>query len=323
MARPADFGDVGRLLRAAVGDVFPSAQVVILDAGEPVWAATIGDATDDTLFDIASLTKPLSTVTLCMLALERGQLRLGDQPRPACTVELLLSHASGLPAWRPLWSGARSRDEIVERARQEPLESVPGETARYSDLGFILLGDHLESRLGARLDALFAAEVAGPLGLGMRFLPEPRGCAPTRDHRQGLVDDDNARAMDGVAGHAGLFSTARDVAAYAAALLRIWAGTPGLVRPDTLRRFWSPSTVPHSTWCLGWDRPSAVGSSAGAAWPRDGVGHLGFTGCSLWLDPPHGRGVVILSNRVHPSDANNRIKTFRPQLHDTVSRAWA
>ena len=322
MSRPADFGDVGRLLRAAVGDVFPAAQLVILDGGQPVWEATVGDATLETLFDIASLTKPLSTVTLCMLALERGLVRLEDQPRPACTVELLLSHASGLPAWRALGTEARSRAEIVKRARREPLESAPGEVARYSDLGFILLGDHLESRLGARLDALFAVEIAGPLGLGLRFLPEASACAPTRGERRGLVDDDNCRAMDGVAGHAGLFSTARDVAAYAAALLRIWAGTPGLVRPDTLRRFWTPSTVPRSTWCLGWDRPSAVGSSAGAAWPRDGVGHLGFTGCSLWLDPPRGRGVVLLSNRVHPSDVNNRIKTFRPLIHDAVCRAF-
>ena len=318
------FGDIERLLRAAAYDVFPAAQVVILDGGSPVWETTVGDAEPETLFDIASLTKPLSTVSLTMRAFERKLLRLDQQPRPTSTVELLLSHATGLPAWRPLGVGARSREEVVERARREPLESAPGEVARYSDLGFILLGDHLETQFGARLDTLFDVEVAEPLGLGMRFLPpDPSQCAPTEGTRRGQADDDNCRAMDGVAGHAGLFSTARDVAIYAAELLAIWAGKDnGLVAPSTLRRFWTPSTVPNSTWCLGWDRPSAVGSSAGAAWPRDGVGHLGFTGCSLWLDPKHGRGVVFLSNRVHPSRANNRIKTFRPQLHDAISRLW-
>jgi CubicO group peptidase (beta-lactamase class C family) len=124
-----------------------------------------------------------------------------------------------------------------------------------------------------------------------------------------------------VAGHAGLFSTARDVAKLAMALVGAWHGQPSIVATESVRRFWSPSGVPGSTWCLGWDRPAASGSSAGDLWPKDGVGHLGFTGCSLWLDPGHGRAVVLLSNRVHPTRANERIKAFRPLLHDAIVQA--
>jgi CubicO group peptidase (beta-lactamase class C family) len=124
-----------------------------------------------------------------------------------------------------------------------------------------------------------------------------------------------------VAGHAGLFGNARAVAALTQSLLSTWHGASGLVAPETLRRFWSPCGIPGSTWCLGWDRPSAVGSSAGTRWPRDGVGHLGFTGCSLWIYPERRRAVILLSNRVHLSPTNEAIKAFRPALHDAVVEA--
>jgi CubicO group peptidase (beta-lactamase class C family) len=172
---------------------------------------------------------------------------------------------------------------------------------------------------GARLDALFADEVAGPLGLGIGFLPgAPQGVAPTEGELVGVVHDENARAMGGVAGHAGLFGTAAGVSALARAHVEAWHGRPGRLAPETVRRLWTPSGVPGSTWCFGWDRPSAVGSSAGARWPKAGVGHLGFTGCSLWIDPPRGRWVALVTNRLHPSRANDRIKAFRPLLHDAI-----
>ena len=209
----------------------------------------------------------------------------------------------------------------------EPLESAPGTVARYSDLGFILLGAAVERALGEPLDAAFARRVAAPLGVGATFHPRPpAACAPTEGGLRGVVHDENARAMGGVAGHAGLFSTARDVARLAHAWVAAWHGVrsatvPKLWARERVQALWTPSGVPGSTWCYGWDRPAARGSSAGERWPKDGVGHLGFTGCSLWIDPPRARWVALVSNRVHPSRANDAIKQFRPALHDAVVAA--
>lgn len=284
----------------------------------------MGDCTGETLFDIASLTKPLSTATLAMMAVEAGALSLDDRPRPDVTVAQIWSHSSGLPAWKRLGD---TRDEVLRAVAAEPLESPPGTVARYSDLGFILLGATVERALGQPLDEAFAARIARPLGVGTTFHPrDAAACAPTEGDLRGVVHDENARAMGGVAGHAGLFSTARDVSRLAHSLVAAWHGVrsatvPRLLPPARVRQLWTPSGVPGSTWCLGWDRPSPAHSSAGTRWPRDGVGHLGFTGCSLWIDPPRGRWVVLLSNRVHPTRANEAIKAFRPALHDAIVAA--
>ncbi len=310
-----NWAKVEEILASAVGDVFPAAQLVVLDAGAQVLSAAVGAASEETIFDLASLTKPLATTTLAMQLVERGPLSLDEEARPGVAVRDLLAHASGLPAWKLL--GA-SRAAVLASVRREPLEFPTGTKSVYSDLGFILLGALLEEKTGEPLDARFAREIAAPLGVETRYLPlDPLACAPCEGLR-GVVHDENARAMGGVAGHAGLFSTARDVAAIARALLAAWRGEAGIVAPEVVRKFWQPSGVPHSTWCLGWDRPSPVGSSAGERWPKEGVGHLGFTGTSLWLDPPRGRAVVLLSNRVEPTRKNERIKIFRPLLHDAV-----
>ncbi len=305
---------VEQLLREAVGPVFPAAQLVVIDGGAPVLDGAVGDCTRETLFDLASLTKPLSTTTLVMKLIEKRRLSLSDELRPGVTVRLALCHASGLPAWRLLGDTAA---EVIARVKSEPLERAPGSASVYSDLGFILLGDAVERAGGARLDELFAVEVAGSFDIGYGPRPPDR-CAPTEGGLRGVVHDENARAMAGVAGHAGLFSTASEVGRMASSLMASWHGRPGPVARETIAAFWSPCGVPGSTWCFGWDRPSAVGSSAGTRWPRDGVGHLGFTGCSLWLDPPRERAVVLLSNRVNPTRANDAIKQFRPRLHDAI-----
>lgn len=312
------------MLHDAVGRVAPALQLVVVDRFSIAHEESAGDCAPDTLFDIASLTKALATTTLTMMALDEGKLALDDRPRVELTVEQLLSHSSGLPAWKLL--GA-TRDEVMRAVAVEPLESAPGATARYSDLGFILLGATVERALGEPLDVAFARRIAAPLAAGTTYRPrDAAACAPTEGDLRGVVHDENARAMGGVAGHAGLFSTARDVARIAHALVAAWHGArsstvPRLVTGERVRQFWTPSTVPGSTWCLGWDRPAPVGSSAGARWPRDGVGHLGFTGCSLWIDPPRARWVVLLTNRVHPTRDNERIKSFRPQLHDAIVEA--
>ena len=320
-----DFAAVRRLMDESVGAVFPAAQLAVVDGGVTVLDEAVGACRPDTIFDVASLTKALATTTLAMRLVARGTLSLDDEVRPGVPIRLLLCHAGGLPPWRPFYmTCAGQPDErraIVEAARAEPLESEPGTKSAYSDLGFILLGDAIERAGGARLDEQWAA-----LGVsGATYHPDPARCAPTEGELRGVVHDDNCRAMGGVAGHAGLFATAADVSLVAAKLVGAWHGTgagdESLVEHEVIRRFWSPAGIANSTWCLGWDRPAPKGSSAGTRWPATGVGHLGFTGCSLWIDPPGRRWVVLLSNRVYPTRANEAIKALRPRLHDAIVAA--
>ena len=274
------------------------------------------------------------------------------------TVRQLLSHSSGLPAHRPFWKQAAhspaERLAIARLAAREPLAYPPGTRAVYSDLGFILLGWLLERLTGARLDVLFQDRIARPLGLtATTFVnladPEARArllgdrtVAATQisAERHGLVlgevDDQNAFAMGGIAGHAGLFSTAGDLATIATALLASFHGQghgqnhgqnqdqsdDGLVARDVIRQFWSSSGVPGSTWRLGWDGPAEAGSQAGEKLSRAAVGHLAFTGCSLWIDPLQEIVMVLLSNRVHPAvPTDDRFRRFRPILQDALLAA--
>ena len=341
-----------QLLLDGVGSIYPSAQLVVCEGGKTVLDEAVGECDADTLFDVASLTKALVTTTLAMRLVESSRLGLGDELRPGVTVRHALAHATGLPAWRPLYDlvDADTEDRraaMIAAALHEPLEAPPGTRSVYSDLGFILLGDAIERAGGARLDAQWA-EVAASYAIGATFEPPSERCAPTRrspaiagapatppDEAElelaGTVNDDNALAMEGVAGHAGLFATARDVSAMAAALVTSWCNRtqpwcsrtmPLPARTETVREFWSPAGVPGSSWCLGWDRPTQTPgevSQAGRLWPRDGVGHLGFTGCSLWIDPARGRWVVLLTNRVFLGDNPQAIKLFRPALHDAIA----
>src|SRR5690606_22350828 len=227
-----------------------------------------------------------------------------------------------------LWAGDRAgaasaREALVRMAGATPLAAEPGGAARYSDLGYILLGAALERAGGARLDELARALVFEPLGMvDTRFvdLDAPRAArdprvAPTEIcPRRGLVwgevHDENCHAAGGVCGHAGLFSTAGDLARFARAALAALGGEPGLLPPDLARRLATTPSAPGTTWRLGWDTPSGAPgvTHAGDLWPKDGVGHLGFTGCSLWLDPARRRYAILLTNRVHPSREGTGIR---------------
>jgi CubicO group peptidase (beta-lactamase class C family) len=312
------------LLEGAVGKVFPAAQLVVFDQGEPWCDYAVGDATSATRFDLASLTKPLSTMAIALRMWGRAQIAFEQRPRPESTLFQLTSHSGGLPGWRALGDphapSPAMRARVVEAARAEPIAYQPGTQSIYSDLGFILIGDELERVAGARLDALFDVEVARPLGVGVSF-SAGEDVAPTEGALRGVVHDANARAMCGVAGHAGLFGHARDVSRLVAAWVDAFHGEDRWLDPALVRRAFALAGVPASTWGLGWDHPAAVGSSAGERWPRTGVGHLAFTGCSIWIDPPRRRWVVLLSNRVHPTRENEAIKAFRPLIHDAVLTA--
>lgn len=355
------------ILEGGVGSAYPAAALVC-GRGRRELDVAVGAAEPGTWFDLASLTKALCTSVLAMRLYQRGMLDL-DELVPlgggsgAVRLWHLLAHCSGLPAGPPpLWAQSsgllaapseRSRRSVVKMATDAPAGPAARQSV-YSDLGFILLGELLEQRAGAPLDEQFRP-LAESLGAELAFRPLHRDvhpvaaqrCAPTRRESvarellRGQVHDDNARAMLGIAGHAGLFGTAAGVYRFAAALLDAYcdAGTPGQralgVASATVRRFFAGRAEAGlaTTWGLGWDHPEPLGpgaaaSSAGSLWPRSGVGHLGFTGCSLWLDLESRGAVVLLSNRVcaattAQAEANKRqLKILRPALHDAIQRAW-
>ncbi|MFH0809443.1 MAG: serine hydrolase [Pseudomonadota bacterium] len=348
----------GLMGRAVLEGVFPGAVLLVAKAGRVLFHEAFGmrrllpeplPAHEGTVFDLASLTKPLATALSCGVFLA-GQRRLSfrlplaeffpDAPRPLASVTLaqLLSHVSGLPALRNYFhrlvaapEGER-RGVLVELALQEPLVAAPGTVACYSDLGYILLGAVLEKTSGLGLDDLAARLLYEPLGLGLHFRPTG-GQAPAVELAateqcplrgrvlEGEVHDENCWAAGGVCGHAGLFGTAAEVAAL---LLHLRAvvrdGAEGPVAPGTLRRMMARRRLPRlTTWGLGFDHPNKVGSSAGRYFSRRSVGHLGFTGCSFWMDlSDNDLLVVLLTNRVHPSRHHEGIKGFRPRLHEAV-----
>lgn len=326
---------------------------------EPLPGTPVGPATR---FDLASLTKPMATLTLLAQELSRPQPRLHLDDRleehlPAARgtvlgptpLRQLMGHASGAAAWldfygptEGLHDPAERRVAVQRQVLDTPLERDPGQHAVYSDLGFLALGWLLEALDGEPLDLRFARDVARPLGLdaGYRRLSKP---LPPTDLAvteiwpprcpdglplQGQVHDDNAAALDGVAGHAGLFASAASVGTWAAAWLAAVRGGPDDDRPQgplalapavAHRLISTQAAREPTTWRLGWDTPTRPGSSAGDAVPQGAFGHLGFTGTSVWLAPQQATVVVLLTNRVHPDRATvEGIRRLRPRLHDLI-----
>lgn len=355
------FSDAQRLLDDAVtGGVFPGGTILVADQGQVVWEHVFGRlvpgesaVTPKTYYDVASLTKVAATTASLMQLVAEDAINIDDAvvthvPELACEgmhevrVRHLLSHSSGLPAWHPFYEellkappSVNRRKKMLQLVAQHPLQVRPGTRSVYSDLGFILLGFFLERVTGERLDSLAGRLVFEPLGMqrtrfvdlaagGARPDPvAPTEICPYRGLVRGEVHDDNCHAAGGILGHAGLFSTAQDLGLLCRALVTAWQGSAGPFSADVVRMFFAASGVPGSTWRLGWDGPApAPGlSQAGERWSKSGVGHMGFTGCSVWVDPSRARWVVLLSNRVHPSRDDDRIKKVRPRVHDAISNA--
>ncbi len=305
----------------------------------------------ETFYDLASLSKPLATVLSLLCLCKDGKVKATDRlvdffPAPAdpekgkITIGQLLSHASGLPAHREYYRILLSlpRQERKERLlallMEEPLVCEPGTRSLYSDLGFMLLGLLVEKLSGESLENFYRKKVLTPLGLAMsiRFGPLPEGgggemsiapgeyCQVRKKVLVGEVGDENAFALGGVAGHAGLFGTITGVQALVLHLLDQWQGReehPNYLGSD-LRFFLRRAAVPESTWALGFDTPSAVSSSAGSHLSPFSIGHLGYSGTSFWIDPARELAMVLLSNRVHPRRDNEQIKQFRPLFHNLV-----
>ena len=292
-----------------------------------------------TIFDLASLTKVVAAATMAMILYERGLLDLetpvvgvlpefrGEDPRrTTVTFRQLLAHSSGLPAYEKLFLGAQTRDDLLRTAFSVPLKNNPETQAEYSDVGFILLGVALERIAGESLDRFCQREIFGPLGMSHTSYNPPASwkskTPATADDQafrkrviQGEVQDENASVMGGVAPHAGLFSTASDLANFAHSMLN--GGTP-IIRRETVALFTRrQSSPPGTSRALGWDTPSGA-SQSGKYFSRSSFGHLGYTGTSLWIDPERQISVTLLTNRTWPDCLNWGIKEVRPKFHDAV-----
>jgi CubicO group peptidase (beta-lactamase class C family) len=312
--------------------------------GRFTYDETAPQVTRETVFDIASVTKAVATATMAMILFERALLKL-DTPvhailpefaslspahqrarREAVTVRMLLAHSSGLPAYEKLFAFAQNRSELLRAAMTTPLAAPPASRAEYSDIGFILLGELLERIAGEPLDQFAQREIFDRLGLTRTWFVPPLGMRqqipPTEEDRtfrkrviQGEVNDENAWVMGGVSGHAGMFASAPDLAAFAECMLQ--GGAP-LARPTTVALFTKREESPLGTSrALGWDTPSPP-SSSGTRFSLPSFGHLGFTGSSLWIDPKRQLSVTLLTNRTWPDRTSQLIREVRPRLHDSI-----
>lgn len=344
-AFPAAAVEIGSRERVIWSEAFGTLRY---DRGAPA-------TTPGTIFDLASLTKVIATTTLVMRAVDERLISLGDRvgawlpewrgpDRDDVTVHDLLAHSAGLTAYLPYYRDLTGRAEFQAAVATSPLEYAPRSRALYSDLGFILLGFILEDvRSGARTHATWA----GAADPGTRLAPqfkrlasfltsEPLTFTPPRAWREhtaptehdtwrgrtltGEVHDENAWALGGVAGHAGLFGTAAAVGTFARAVLHTIQDDAVVAMPETMRSFIRRTAVPGSSRALGWDtmRPT---SSCGTRMSPSAIGHTGFTGTSLWIDWERDLYVVLLTNRVHPTRENALIQQVRPAFHDAVVKS--
>ncbi|HMS84837.1 MAG TPA: serine hydrolase domain-containing protein [Nitrospira sp.] len=362
--------------RAVAAGVFPGAVLAVRSGDKPIVRFCAGQLSTAppgssvraaTVYDLASLTKPLATVTSLVLLIQKGQCRLDacladyleeceESQVGSATLRDLLTHQSGLPGWRgyyerlsPDGTIPSSREErqlakhtLLDLIRSEQLVYARGSRSLYSDLGFMLLGMVVERASGISLNEFFSECIVHQLGnpriqfvlgkdqhtFGDRAHEVNGAVAPTEvDPWRGRllcgeVHDQNAGAMGGVAGHAGLFGNVDAVMALTDEWLRAYHGQPAMLDQDLVREFTRKQlTAGPSSWALGWDTPSAP-SSAGSCFSAQSFGHLGYTGTSIWVDPVQRREVVLLSNRVHPTSRNEAIREFRPVIHDLVCQEF-
>jgi serine-type D-Ala-D-Ala carboxypeptidase len=358
------YPQISSLMAAGVEEkIFPGA-VLLVGRGEEVllhqafgYAAIVPDKQPiriDTIFDLASLTKPLATTLGIMALVKKGLLSL-DQPLKdwgegsqgleysGITLRRLLAHSAGFEAYQPYYlklsqEAGDGKANLREWVKQAPLVYPSGSQTLYSDLGFILLEWLFEKTAGEGLDAWIRNTIYTPLGLNrLGFRPialagvaDPETYAATEDCPwrkkvlRGEVHDENAFAVGGVSGQAGLFGPASEIFQLLRVLKRAYdhPGAPGLFDGELIRTFWERQSRPQGTTrALGFDTPAESGSSAGRYFSRKSVGHLGFTGTSFWLDLERDLTVILLTNRVHPSRANEAIRSFRPLLHDLIFEA--
>ena len=370
------WSDVEQAFAEAVErEVIPGATIVVRKGGEIVFEGAFGYRTlqperspmrFETVFDLSSLTKPLATTIAIMILVRDAKLRLderitrffhnfGVHGKSHVTFRQLLSHCSGLAAWRPYYqqianiekggkvnfmASRGAKEYVYDEIHRERPEYPASSKTLYSDLNFILLGEVVEQVSGVALNRMCRDKIFRPLQLRatdfidisqnrtrrlepVREMFAPTSFCPSRKRWLiGEVDDENAYAMGGVAGHAGLFGPVQEVDRLAHELVRCYSGKSDFIPQRIVREFWSrDKAVAGSTWALGWDTPSAEYSSSGHHFSPTAVGHLGFTGTSIWIEPEREIVVSLLTNRVYPRRDNQAIRDLRPRIHDLVMEA--
>jgi len=340
---------IGALLDAAITQGRVPGAVAVAGRGRATlgrWVAGQADALQgrpmhgDTVFDLASLTKVVATTTVTLALAARGRLRLDDPVTgylpefTACrdapvTVAHLLTHTAGLPGSRRFYRWCRSRSELLRDLRQTPLQAPPGTRVAYSDLGFMTLGEVVAAVTGGPLQDAVRDLVDGPLGMiSTTFVPNgPPSCFAATERRAdgtawtGIVHDENTRLMGGVAGHAGLFAPASDLARFAA----WWVIDDDAVVPAALRRAASACRTEGlgGRRGLGWACAGDGFDILGGRWPPTAVSHTGFTGTSLALDPATGLWAVLLTNAVHFGRDYAAVQALRRDVHAAVTTLTA
>ncbi len=350
-------GPVKEMLKRGVAErVFPGGVLAIWHQ-EKIFLEALGwqeffprplKATPETLYDLASLTKPLSTTLSIMRLLAEGKISLDNRLADfflvphwfsSVTIRMLLAHCGGFPGYRPYFARLitypfERRLSILETwIIKEPLAYPPGKKHIYSDLGFFLLGRMVEKVSQKSLETYFEETISrlGISGSELLFRPLKKkiptarlaateACPWRGKLLKGEVHDENTWVIGGVSGQAGLFGTAEGVLKLLLILLRAYKGEEekAFLSRSLLQEFWEWQSPSQATWALGFDRPSLKNSSAGERFSPRSLGHLGFTGPSFWLDPEKEIIVVFLTNRVHPRREPNKLKAFRPALHNLI-----
>ncbi|MBI9077926.1 MAG: beta-lactamase family protein [Desulfatibacillum sp.] len=358
---------VSQLMEEGVREgVFPGAVLLAAQGPDIIFHQAFGTTnqegripvTTHTVYDLASLTKPLATASCMMVLIQEGRLCLSDTigrlhpgfsspDKRNLSLEQILSHTAGFPAYRPyyeelsLLKPESRKGRLVELLNSEPLAYAPGQGCQYSDLGYMALGLILEEVSGLPLDALTSRLVFDPLGINDLFfmpfglnarnsspvIPKSRiapteSCPWRKTVLHGQVHDDNAWVLGGVAGHAGLFGTALGIWRLLDAVRRVFLGeaVDSPFSHSAAKIFLGKRRIP-GTYVLGYDTPTPPESSSGAAFSPRTVGHLGFTGASFWLDLEKQALVILLTNRVHPTRNNGKIRIFRPKIHNAAMSA--
>jgi CubicO group peptidase (beta-lactamase class C family) len=344
--------------QAVTEDVFPGGVLLVSKNVRIVFCKAYGFAdiftkrkmTKDTIFDLASLTKPLATTLAVMMLIQQEKInleqtlgsilpRFKNTEKDKIRIDQLLAHVSGLPDYRPYYlklighPPQKRNAALKEYLLDEPLLTPIGAKVVYSDLGFMILKWVVESVWGMRFDRLVHEQLYYPLDIHKLFFIDLAGDVPEGYYAateqcpwrkillNGQVHDENAYAMGGIEGHAGLFGTAGEVHRLLSILLAVYQGNRlgAFVRKDILQLFFKRQDFAGRA--LGFDSPDRVAASCGKYFSETSVGHLGFTGTSFWMDLDKSVIVILLTNRVHPSRDNDKIKAFRPDLHDAVMSA--
>ncbi len=348
--------EIDMIMQQAIDDsVFPGGVVGVMKNGALVWNQGYGyhdysktkPVLDNDIYDLASLTKVIATTTAIMKLIDQDRLSLDDRvadfvpefdtgEKRNITIEHMLLHTSGLPAFKTYVDKLKTRGEILEAIRNEPLEARPGEQYTYSDLGYILLAEIVEKITDQRIDRFIRSNFFIPMGMNStHFTPRnvggwlTRRIPPTeiddvynRGIVQGVVHDERAYFMDGIAGHAGLFSNARDIAIFSQMILNggTYAGrqylSPEIVAKFTIRQ------SPLNQRAYGYDRKSEGFSTAGTLTSNNSFGHTGFTGTSLWIDPDNDISIIILTNRTYPNrNTGGEISRIRARIADAIMKS--